>query len=69
MRNNYIIKLEAENKELKEKLAKTEESLSCYLGFLHSDKFKGTDSQGNRKDWIATADVVNTVREIRAELP
>ncbi len=63
---NYISKLQEENAKLKAQLNKLDENLDCFIGFLHSPKFQGQEN-GERKDWIATTDVVNTIRAIQRE--
>jgi len=61
---NYISKLQAENLELKNKLAKVGAEINEFVSFLHSAKFTGTESNGERKDWIATGDVIRRIKEI-----
>jgi hypothetical protein len=65
---NYISKLQTENKELKAKLDLANETLAQFHAFLHSDKFIGTETDGSRKDWIATGDVISWIREVRSEI-
>lgn len=63
---NYIKKLEEENKNLAVKLAKIMLELQDFTAFLQTaEKFKGTESNGARKDWIATTDVINRLQEIK----
>ena len=40
------------------------DAINDFRALLHSDKFAGYDSDGDRKDWIATGDVLNWLREI-----
>lgn len=68
MKNNFIQNLQKENAELKEKLAKVNAELFNFYSFLHSDKFIGTESDGSRKDWIATGDVINIIRGISNQI-
>lgn len=62
----YINRLQAENAELREKLAEISREIRDFRTFLLSDKFRGTDIGAapccrriitERKDWIATGDV------------
>jgi hypothetical protein len=65
---NYIKQLQAANAELEAKLTKANAELGDLLIKLHSAKFTGVDSDGSRKDWIATGDVIAWAREVRSEL-
>lgn len=60
---NYIQTLQAENRELREKLAAAEEWRNGFVSLLHSNKFAGTEN-GERKDWIATADVLAQLQNL-----
>lgn len=62
----YINRLQEENAELRNKLVEVNKSLTDFLVFLSADKFKGVESDGSRKDWIATTDVKLRLQEIRA---
>lgn len=62
---NYIQKLQEENKEKGQRLAKIQRELNDFLVFLHSPKFVGVESDGGRKDWISTGDAINKLKEIR----
>ena len=63
---NYILKLQEENKILKEKLAQIEIAMSDFQVFLNSEKFVGVDTYGERKDWIGTSDVLHWLRETKS---
>lgn len=65
---NYIKALQARNAELENKLAQANASLGYLMIHLNSAKFTGVDSDGARKDWIATGDVIAWAREVRSEL-
>lgn len=65
---NHILKLQEENREQKAKLEKVGEEINQFIIHLNSAKFTGTESDGARKDWISTADVINWLREVRAGL-
>lgn len=62
---NYIKQLEAKNAELTGQLDSIKNQLTDFLVHLNSAKFQGNDSSGERKDWIATADVIAAIREAR----
>ena len=62
---NYIKQLEQDRLEACKKLANIMLELEAFNVHLHSDKFKGVQSDGARKDWISTADVINRIREIK----
>lgn len=61
---NYIAKLQQENAELKDQLANVNRWRQEFLAHLASEKFQGVDSEGQRKDWIATQDVRNRLSEL-----
>lgn len=63
----YINNLQDENAQLKKKLAEIEGNLNALNLYLHSDKFRNDDS-GDRKDWIATTDVINWIQETKRQL-
>lgn len=62
---NYIKKLQAQLAEKEKQIEMAKNEVNNFISHLHSDKFAGHDSQGNRKDWISTADVLNRLMEIR----
>lgn len=62
---NYIKQLEEDRKNLALKVANIMIEISAFQAFLHSDKFTGFDSNGDRKDWIATKDVLARLQEIK----
>jgi hypothetical protein len=37
-----------------------------FIRLLHSEKFRGTDVDGGRKDWIATKDVLDWLECLEA---
>jgi hypothetical protein len=65
---NYIAqlkeRLQAEQQAREEVLA----DVNGLLRLLHSPKHTGFDEEGERKDWIATADVIHWAREVRMKL-
>ena len=54
---NYIARLQAELACANAALAATTEAIREFQVHLAGDKFAGFDSDGSRKDWIATRDV------------
>ncbi len=63
---NHILRLQEENKNLKEKLQILNKNMSLFLEFLNSSKFQGEEN-GERKDWINTSDVRTRIMELRQE--
>jgi hypothetical protein len=62
---NYIKQLEQTNREQAEQLAAMKAELLDFRAFvLTSPKFLGTDTDGDRKDWIATGDVASRLEVI-----
>jgi len=66
---NYIKSLQEKNKELKTKISSALNELQSFTIFLNSSKFTGVESDGGRKDWIATGDVIIAINEIKNLLP
>jgi hypothetical protein len=65
---NYINRLEAEVKEANAKLAAMQEQIIAFRQHLQSSKFQNTETE--RNDWIATADVqrwLDLIRDAEAE--
>jgi hypothetical protein len=62
---NFIKSLQAENKQLKEIIANAQNELGAFCLFLNSNKFTGVESDGGRKDWIATGDTIKAIQEIQ----
>jgi len=65
---NYIKQLQEKNKSLQSQIDSAQTEINDFISFLHSDKFAGVDSAGERKDWISTADVLHKLMEIRSLL-
>ena len=63
---NYIKKLEAIGTERAERLQAMHERIEWMRAHLLSAKFTGIDADGDRKDWIATADVLRFIEELRS---
>jgi hypothetical protein len=61
---NFIQTLQTNQKAHQENLRDLEREINYFLIHLHSDKFRGTDN-GERKDWIATGDVILRMQEMR----
>jgi len=64
---NHILKLQEENKALKLASQNAQEEIQLFLAHLCGPKFTGTEN-GERKDWIATGDVIIRLQEIRGAL-
>ena len=64
---NFIQSLQAENKGLKENRENTINEINNFLEHLNSPKFQGFEG-GERKDWIATADVRVRLMELKRNL-
>lgn len=62
---NYIQNLQQLTQLQEQRLKEIREEIQEFIVFLHSDKFAGVDSAGERKDWISTADVLHKLIEIR----
>ena len=65
---NYIKTLEAISAERAEKLQVLHERIEWMRAHLLSAKFVGVGADGDRKDWIATADVLRFVEELRSSI-
>ena len=65
---NYIKQLQAENAELRQALDAARDEIAAFRAHLHSAKFAGVESDGSRKDWIATADVFARLANINDAL-
>jgi hypothetical protein len=69
---HYVTRLKEETNALRAIVAndrkKFDDALTAFSAFLHSEKFSGVASDGSRKDWIATSDVQNWIRDTRASL-
>ena len=59
--------LAIENNNLKKKISSALHEIDAFRIFLNGPKFTGTDN-GERKDWIATGDVLRELNEIRNHL-
>lgn len=62
---NYIQTLKTIVDERGERLAQLHERIEWMRSHLLSSKFCGEDLDGSRKDWIATADVLRFIEELR----
>lgn len=62
---NYIKTLEHIGAERGERLAQLHERIEWMRSHLLSSKFCGVDTDGARKDWIATADVLRFIEDLR----
>lgn len=64
---NHIKRLQQENADLRAALAAFEANAQAFQIHLGSAKFTGTEN-GERKDWIATGDVLSWLRETRSAI-
>lgn len=65
---DYINRLKTENADLKAQMFAAVAELEAFRAFLSSAKFVGVESDGGRKDWIATGDVNARLMELRSML-
>lgn len=65
---NYIAQLQKDVEAREQAIIRANKEIDLFFRHLHSDKFAGFDSQGERKDWIATADVIARLMEMRKAL-
>lgn len=61
---NYIKQLQADRANLEDEVSRIEAELRTFQGELAGEKFKGVDSDGDRKDWISVRDVNNRIQAI-----
>lgn len=63
---NYIKSLIDENRKSKSAAENATKEINYFIAFLQtSSKFIDVDQNGERKDWIATSDVIKRLKEIR----
>ena len=65
---NYIKQLQADNALLHARINATNNAIQDFREHLASPKFVGTETYGERKDWISTSDVNNHLSCIRDAL-
>jgi hypothetical protein len=65
---NYIVRLQKEVEHRDAAITRAREEIDAFLIYLHSSKFAGVDPDGDRKDWIATADVAHRLMDLRGAL-
>jgi hypothetical protein len=54
---NHIARLQADLSAARAAIAARDEVIQAFRVHLDSDKFRGLERDGSRKDWIAVADV------------
>jgi len=64
---NHIKRLQDENARMRAALATLNTNADIFLAHLHSAKFTG-EANGERKDWIATGDVIRWIHETRGDV-
>ncbi len=62
---NYIARLQAQLSAAHAAIAARDEAIQHFRLHLDGDKFRGIESDGSRKDWIAVADVLAWIAVIR----
>ena len=65
---NHITRLTVERDEANAKLQSMAEQIESFRVHLLSAKFQGVDTDGDRKDWIATADVLRRLSDMQSAL-
>ena len=63
---NYIKTLESIADERGDRLTQIHENIEWMRSHLLSSKFVGQSIDGERKDWISTADVLRFIEQLRA---
>jgi hypothetical protein len=64
---NFIHRLKADLASRDAAIDAAQQKIADLLVFLHSAKFTGTEN-GERKDWVATGDVIAELRDLRSTL-
>ena len=65
---NHILKLQNDLRERDAAIREAQEQITNFFAHLRSDKFVGEDSDGARKDWISTTDVIQRLADLRTAL-
>lgn len=65
---NYIKQLQQRVAGLEARADNTRDAIQDFRIYLNSPKFTGLDTDGTRKDWIATSDVYYLLDGIRNAL-
>jgi len=65
---NHIQNLTATRDELKKKIEACLVSISTFKKHLEGSKYQGTDSDGERKDWISVKDVFRWLDDIESDI-
>ena len=63
---NYIKQIQADLAARSAELDEIQKRVAEFEAHLGSQKFQGVDLDGSRKDWIATSDVIASLRNIRS---
>lgn len=64
---NHIHRLQVELAQAQATIASYKAQLAQFSAFLCGPKFTGVESDGSRKDWISTGDVLRALRDISAQ--
>lgn len=65
---NYIHRLKRDNDTLQAALRAARAEIAAFREHLHGAKFVGVESDGGRKDWISTGDVLARLGVIDAAI-
>ena len=65
---NFIQRLKAENETKQATIDNVRMEIFAIRAMLQSDKFVGFESDGSRKDWIATGDVMRLLDGLNEKL-
>jgi len=61
---NYIKRLQQDGKDLANEVGRMDAELRTFQRELSGEKFRGVDSDGDRKDWISVRDVNDRIQAI-----
>lgn len=65
--SNFIKRLQLRAETCHEQLRSMRDSITDFIAYLHTPKFAGVASDGSRKDWIATGDVLRWLMDVRSQ--
>lgn len=65
---NYIHRLQHERDDAERRVKQADQLLLAFLTETLGPKFTGLDTDGGRKDWMATADIRTRIEAIRSTL-
>jgi hypothetical protein len=62
---NHIARLQADLSAARAAIAARDDAIQAFRVHLDSEKFRGVESDGSRKDWVAVADVLAWMAIVR----